>query len=159
MGAVHLSLHLAEQQTLSVWNTLLRVALHKNKPLLLPPPMPTLLLELRACIGFWAGEPTPSCSIQKWRAIFLPGRGNWRRLTGTQVKQWVPIILCKRPKIRQSLVGGTKLLSHILKQKGDFTLALCRIYSSEPQSHPANPLFFLLVPPQWWPDLKIFNHT
>lgn len=159
MGDVHLSLHLAEQQTLSVWNTPLRVALHKNKPLLLPPPLPTLLLELRACVGFWAVEPTSSCSIQKRRAIFLPERGNSRSLTGTQVEQWAPIILCKRPKIGQSLVGGTTCLRDILKQMPDFTLALCRTYNSEPQSHPTKSVFSLVVPPQCWPALGLFNHS
>lgn len=116
VGAVHLSLHLAEQQTLSIWNTPLGVALHKNKPLLLPPPLPTLSLELRACLGFGMLEPAPSCSIQKRRAIFLPERGNSRRLTGTQVQKWAPIILCKISKISQSLVGGATLLSHILNK-------------------------------------------
>lgn len=80
-GAVHLSLHLAEQQTLSVWNIPLRVALHKNKLLLLPPPLPTLLLELRACAGFWVVEPTPPVASRREEQFFCQKeeiQGGWQ---------------------------------------------------------------------------------
>lgn len=155
--AVHLSLHLAEQQTLSVWNTPLRVALHRNKPLLLPPPLPTLSLELRACVGFWVVEPTHSCSIQKRRAIFLPERGNSRRLTGTQVLQWAPIILCKRPKISQSLVAGTTFLSHILNAW--LHPGLVQDLQLWATVSPRKPTVFLGCPTHCWPALELFNHS